>query len=132
MNLDDLFFGTSVTVCCVCWGYNMLCTVCVYAVKNGIQSCAVVCSEDGIPEPARVLCPLEIISFDWPVSSRIGAGLANLGNTCFLNATLQCLTYTAPLVNYLRCSGHRKHCMSFVSFSLMYEGRSKSFEPYPF
>uniref|UniRef100_A0A0D9VM48 USP domain-containing protein n=1 Tax=Leersia perrieri TaxID=77586 RepID=A0A0D9VM48_9ORYZ len=38
---------------------------------------------------------------------RIGAGLQNLGNTCYLNSVLQCLTYTEPFVAYLQSGKHR-------------------------
>ncbi|XP_022754516.1 ubiquitin carboxyl-terminal hydrolase 23-like isoform X2 [Durio zibethinus] len=41
---------------------------------------------------------------------KIGAGLQNLGNTCFLNSVLQCLTYTEPLVAYLQSGKHQNSC----------------------
>ncbi|XP_031480994.1 ubiquitin carboxyl-terminal hydrolase 23 [Nymphaea colorata] len=41
---------------------------------------------------------------------RIGAGLANLGNTCYLNSVLQCLTYTEPLAAYLQSGKHKSSC----------------------
>ncbi|KAF5201474.1 Ubiquitin carboxyl-terminal hydrolase [Thalictrum thalictroides] len=41
---------------------------------------------------------------------RIGAGLENLGNTCYLNSVLQCLTYTEPFAAYLQSGMHKSSC----------------------
>lgn len=46
----------------------------------------------------------------WQQTHRVGAGLQNLGNTCFANAALQCLTYTPPLANYMLSHEHSKTC----------------------
>ena len=50
------------------------------------------------------------LQLEWPAITGIGPGLVNLGNTCFLNATLQCLWYTAPWTTYLRSSLHSRRC----------------------
>ena len=40
----------------------------------------------------------------------IGGGLKNLGNSCFMNATLQCLAYTQVFQNYIYQQIHTKMC----------------------
>ncbi|XP_060700842.1 ubiquitin carboxyl-terminal hydrolase 36 [Hemiscyllium ocellatum] len=67
-------------------------------------------SNDGIPAPQKLLFPMEKLSMKWVRVCRVGAGLHNLGNTCFLNSTIQCLTYTPPLANYLLSKEHSKTC----------------------
>ncbi|GMF38692.1 unnamed protein product [Phytophthora fragariaefolia] len=37
----------------------------------------------------------------WQHSKKIGPGFANLGNTCYLNSVLQCLTYTPSFAQFL-------------------------------
>lgn len=70
----------------------------------------VMCSGDGIDLPQKVLFSPDRLSLKWAQVHRIGAGLQNMGNTCFLNSALQCLTYTPPLANYMLTREHSKTC----------------------
>ncbi|OEL16203.1 Ubiquitin carboxyl-terminal hydrolase 23 [Dichanthelium oligosanthes] len=56
---------------------------------------------------------------------RIGAGLQNLGNTCYLNSVLQCLTYTEPFAAYLQSGKHKSSCKCCCYCQLV--GISRSF-----
>uniref|UniRef100_A0A8K9X182 Ubiquitin carboxyl-terminal hydrolase n=1 Tax=Oncorhynchus mykiss TaxID=8022 RepID=A0A8K9X182_ONCMY len=67
-------------------------------------------TDDGIPAPQKMLFPGNRLSMRWERVYRVGAGLHNLGNTCFLNSTVQCLTYTPPLANYLLSKEHSRAC----------------------
>lgn len=65
---------------------------------------------DGVPAPQKLLFPGNKLTLKWERVYRVGAGLHNLGNTCFLNSTVQCLTYTPPLANYLLSKEHSRAC----------------------
>uniref|UniRef100_A0A673AKX7 Ubiquitin carboxyl-terminal hydrolase n=1 Tax=Sphaeramia orbicularis TaxID=375764 RepID=A0A673AKX7_9TELE len=65
---------------------------------------------DGIDLPQKILFPPERLNLKWTQVHRIGAGLQNMGNTCFLNSALQCLTYTPPFANYMLTREHSKMC----------------------
>ncbi|NXN77392.1 UBP42 hydrolase, partial [Bombycilla garrulus] len=65
---------------------------------------------EGMDPPTRILFPPEKICMVWQKRQSAAPGLFNVDNTCFLNAVLQCLTYTPPLANYLLSRKHSQNC----------------------
>ena len=65
----------------------------------------------------------ELLSWETGVTEKerkelrnVGAGLFNVGNTCFLDATLQCLTHTVPFSTFMLSGDiqdHHKSCLFF-------------------
>lgn len=81
--------------------------------KKGSQN------NDILKAPVVLFSP-DKLELEWKEIRRIGPGLANLGNTCFLNSVLQVLTYTPPLVNYLLSGYHKSKCRG-VGFCMQCE-----------
>ena len=50
------------------------------------------------------------LDLGWNKIRKTGIGLLNLGNNCYLNATLQCLAYTPPLSQWLVAKTHSVTC----------------------
>lgn len=63
----------------------------------------------GLPKPSVVLYDRKL---DFSVCSNrtIGCGFVNLGNTCFLSSTLQCLCHLPPWFNYIISDHHLSTC----------------------
>ena len=74
---------------------------------------------DGIPEPKVVLFDPTKLQLTWKQPRSIGAALVNVGNTCFFNSVIQCLTYTPPIISYFYSGDHAEKCRC-LAISIMY------------
>ena len=83
-------------------------------ISNGFGSI----KQEEMPQPKRVLYPPQKVKLKWPNPRRVGPGIQNMGNTCFMNSVLQCLTYTAPFANYILDGEHKSKCrqVGFCAF----------------
>jgi len=67
---------------------------------------------DQVPDPKVTLFRREQVELGYRNPAGPGAGMFNMGNTCYLNSTLQALFHTPAFVNYLRFGGHENACAS--------------------
>ena len=78
--------------------------VCNVPAGNGVDESGI----DKPPEPCIVLYKKRL-DFTPPQNKTVGCGLLNIGNTCYINSTLQCLLYLPPWYNYVT-KEHQQEC----------------------
>lgn len=71
-------------------------------------------AKDQLPVPKRTLFQREEVQLGWKATGHrwnVGAGMINVGNTCYLNSTLQALFHVPAIANWLLSdSAHREKC----------------------
>ncbi|EFJ43658.1 hypothetical protein VOLCADRAFT_65702, partial [Volvox carteri f. nagariensis] len=60
--------------------------------------------------PAQIQPSVLNLPARWKGNQSAGAGLSNLGNSCYLNSTLQCLAYVPPLAHLCLGRTHSSSC----------------------
>ncbi|XP_071545185.1 uncharacterized protein [Panulirus ornatus] len=68
--------------------------------------------EDQLDEPRVVLWPRDKVTLGWRKTFPPGAGMVNMGNTCYLNSSLQALFHIPAMANWLieDLSSHTTRC----------------------
>ncbi len=62
--------------------------------------------------PQHLFVPFTPVQLD---HATVPVGIVNMGNTCYLNATLQCLRYSTPFVQYLLGEGFARDRMCLIN-----------------
>ena len=65
---------------------------------------------DEVPPAKLTLFRKDQVEVGYKVMTGPGSGMWNMGNTCYLNSTLQALFHIPAFVNYLSSGGHSKEC----------------------
>jgi len=80
--------------------------------KNSSKAKAVsaISPTDSLPQPKVVLFRNEDVKIGWKSLAPVGAGMINMGNTCYMNSTLQALFHVPSFANWLFNGRHCKNC----------------------
>ena len=79
---------------------------------------------DEVPPAKLTLFRKDQVEVGYKVMTGPGSGMWNMGNTCYLNSTLQALFHIPAFVNYLCFGGHSKECSISGNFIYCYKCRS--------
>lgn len=67
-----------------------------------------------LPKPKRILFPIGNVHIGWKSLGRrwnVGSGMINMGNTCYLNSTLQAVFHVPSVASWLLSDvDHRQRC----------------------
>lgn len=71
-----------------------------------------------LPVPKKTLYPTEKVQLGFRGSLSVGSGMINLGNTCYLNSTLQALFHVPAFVNWLLSDPAHKNCVQNSDYQM--------------
>lgn len=71
-----------------------------------------------LPVPKFTLFPPERVQLGYRGNMSVGSGMSNMGNTCYLNSTLQALFHVPALVNWLLSETSHQNCVQNSDYQM--------------